>query len=429
MPDTLPTYSRWATVPDELKTMTQWKAARRTLRRGATPRAEFHSTYYHRWYDLYSIEDTTGIRRRIVRAPEVLAYSEENLSSALCTINDTAKRRRDSASAAYEVGRHHFAKKYSIEKTEYYELKDAVLERLIEQGRAEQLGYHSKTDYRDPAKPRWRFTGFSGRNDWHEFNFEFEDDLFEEFEDDVEFDEPRKVKTVLEVIEFGSRLFHRPVNLAASDTQITKHLGDKLSPARPLGSIRLCDAEFTLREYLRQPCILLPMAVTDIAATVGDGDVIRALAIPWLRICQEILKNPRFLLEYSQHPRNFEEFIAASYSQAGFDEVVLTPRSNDFGRDVIAIKKGIITVRVLDQCKAHSAGHVVTANDVRAMLGVLTGDRNSSKAFVTTTATFAPGIEHDPFIAPFMPYRLQLRDGRGVRSMLEKITGAESIDL
>jgi len=36
--------------------------------------------------------------------------------------------------------------------------------------------------------------------------------------------------------------------------------------------------------------------------------------------------------------------IAGVYKESGFDEVTLTPRSGDFGRDVIAIKKK------LDKC-------------------------------------------------------------------------------
>jgi len=57
--------------------------------------------------------------------------------------------------------------------------------------------------------------------------------------------------------------------------------------------------------------------------------------------------------------------------QSGFDEVTLTPRSGDYGRDVIAIKKGIGTIRVIDQVKAYKPGHLVGANDVRALLGAL----------------------------------------------------------
>jgi len=54
----------------------------------------------------------------------------------------------------------------------------------------------------------------------------------------------------------------------------------------------------------------------------------------------------------------WEEIIAGAYKKAGFDEVTLTPRSGDLGRDVIAIKKGLGSVRVIDQVK-HSHRRVL----------------------------------------------------------------------
>ena len=70
--------------------------------------------------------------------------------------------------------------------------------------------------------------------------------------------------------------------------------------------------------------------------------------------------------------------MAGAYSKAGFDEVTLTPHSGDFGRDVIAIKRGIGSIRVIDQVKAYKKGHLVTANDVRALHGD-SGGRQSIK--------------------------------------------------
>jgi hypothetical protein len=42
----------------------------------------------------------------------------------------------------------------------------------------------------------------------------------------------------------------------------------------------------------------------------------------------------------------------------------------DFGRDVLAVKRGLGIVRVIDQVKAYGPSHLVTADDVRALLGV-----------------------------------------------------------
>jgi restriction system protein len=89
--------------------------------------------------------------------------------------------------------------------------------------------------------------------------------------------------------------------------------------------------------------------------------------------------------------------------------VILTPRSNDRGRDVIATWKGIGSVRLFEQVKAYGPTQRVNADDVRAMLGVLEIGGNVSKGIVTTTSEFAPGIEQDLGIARLMPYRLELR--------------------
>ena len=58
----------------------------------------------------------------------------------------------------------------------------------------------------------------------------------------------------------------------------------------------------------------------------------------------------------------------------------------------------------------HRPGHLVTADDVRALMGVLQGD-GASKGFLTTTSDFAPKIKEDPLIVPFIPSRLELING------------------
>lgn len=296
------------------------------------------------------------------------------------------------------------------------------------------VGYHSKTDRFDPPKPRIRGWQSPSRDRIDSFEEDFDDEWDYDFNvDGLTSDEPiltdTEQTTVLEVIEFVGHYYHRPIDRSPSDIQIDKYLGDRLSPARPLGSIRLRDAEATLRAYLQQPRIVLPCEVVSLRGQVTQGQLIQAIAVPWLAICRELEHNPTFLYQFVQHPRNFEEFIAACYSEAGFEEVILTPRSGDHGRDVIAIRHGHLSLRFLDQCKAYSANHVVPANDVRAMLGVVTADQNTSKGIITTTATFAPGIETDPIISPYIPHRLELRDGIRLREWLLTLVGSSIVNL
>jgi restriction system protein len=104
-----------------------------------------------------------------------------------------------------------------------------------------------------------------------------------------------------------------------------------------------------------------------------------------------------------------EELVAGAYKRQGCPQVELTPRSGDKGRDVIATWPGIGSVRIIDQVKAYGQGRKVPADDVRALLGVLTRDLNVSKGIVTTTSSFAPGVEDE--MKPFMPNRFELKDG------------------
>jgi restriction system protein len=154
-------------------------------------------------------------------------------------------------------------------------------------------------------------------------------------------------------------------------------------------------------------------------AKVKDGLIVEAVAIPWTLIANMFAKDRNII--FTIDPRKMEELIAASYKEAGFDEVLLTPRSGDFGRDIIAVKKGFVTIRIIDSVKAYKPGHLVDADDVRALLGVLSGEQNTSKGVVTTTSDFAPRIKDDPFIKPFLPYRLELINGRQLTDRLIKL--------
>ena len=149
-----------------------------------------------------------------------------------------------------------------------------------------------------------------------------------------------------------------------------------------------------------------------------EGKLIEAVTIPWFEIIALLRKDPSIAYQLSW--QKWEEIIAGAYKKAGFDEVTLTRRSGDYGRDVIAIKKGLGSVRVIDSVKAYTPPHLVSANDVRALIGVLQGD-GASKGIVTTTSDFAPRIKTDPTIIPWIPSRLELINGQTLIARLEKL--------
>jgi restriction system protein len=165
------------------------------------------------------------------------------------------------------------------------------------------------------------------------------------------------------------------------------------------------------------PELLLGSQIVLLGDRVPEGAIVEAVSIPWLRLRRELQHDPGLLIRADW--RTLEELVAAAYHEVGY-EVVLTPRSGDGGRDVIATRHGDLSVRILDQVKKYAAGHLVSANDVRALLGVLSADQKASKAVITTTSDFAPGVRTDSGIACFLPTRLELRNGNDLARWLEE---------
>jgi restriction system protein len=163
---------------------------------------------------------------------------------------------------------------------------------------------------------------------------------------------------------------------------------------------------------------LLLQTLFEPGAQTNEGTLIEAVALPWFDIIAFLKTDPSIAFQIPWE--KWEEIIAGAYKNAGFEEVTLTPRSGDYGRDVIAVKKGICSIRVIDQVKAYKPPHLVAANDVRALIGVLHGD-GASKACLSTTSDFAPMIRTDPLIVPFIPSRLELVNGTALVSRLEEL--------
>ena len=187
---------------------------------------------------------------------------------------------------------------------------------------------------------------------------------------------------------------------------------------RPLEDSRQLRLSFN-EAVERLPGLLLQCAIIQLGDRVDQGQIVEAVTLPWFEIVSKIEQDPNFL--YQIPWRRLEEFVAGAYEREGWNEVILTPPSGDGGRDIIAVKHGICCIRIIDQIKAYAPDQYVTANDVRALLGVLSSDLNVSKGFVTTTAKFAPRLLDDPSIKPFVPYRLELKDGDVLRRWLIEV--------
>lgn len=66
---------------------------------------------------------------------------------------------------------------------------------------------------------------------------------------------------------------------------------------------------------------------------------------------------------------------------------------------------------MLGSVKAYAPDRRVSYDDVRALMGVIGSERDTSKGIITTTSDFPPLIETDPLIAPLLPTRIELVNG------------------
>jgi len=151
-------------------------------------------------------------------------------------------------------------------------------------------------------------------------------------------------------------------------------------------------------------------------AKVEAGVLVRSTSVVWDSVVREL--GADWSKAFQIPPDKWEEIVAGAFKKDGYDDVILTPRSSDFGRDVIATKRGIGCVKILGSVKAYAPDRVVPYDAVRSLIGVITAERDTSKGIITTTSDFPPRIESDINIAPFLPTRLELVNGASLQRWL-----------
>jgi Restriction endonuclease len=204
----------------------------------------------------------------------------------------------------------------------------------------------------------------------------------------------------------------------------------KRPPAKRRTKERHLKAAIRVYNLRKKELALLAMQNLSVSSIIipekklDTGVLIASTSIVWAEIVNKLRDD--WSLAQSIPPRVWEEIIAGAFYKAGFNEVILTPRSGDHGRDVIAVKHGVGCIKIIDSVKAYKADHLVGYDDVRALLGVLSGEQDASKGIITTTSGFPPNIAKDPYIAKFMPTRLELMDGQALQSWLAELSKVES---
>jgi restriction system protein len=152
---------------------------------------------------------------------------------------------------------------------------------------------------------------------------------------------------------------------------------------------------------------------------VRNGEIIVRPARLWREICERLVLDWRDAYEIS--PEIWEELVAGAFAEARFDEVILTPRSRDGGKDVIAVRRGPLSMKVFASVKAYGPDNKVKYDDVRALAGVVNMDVSVTKGILATTSTFPPLLLQDEHLKNVIPHRIELMDGPALQKWLESL--------
>lgn len=225
----------------------------------------------------------------------------------------------------------------------------------------------------------------------------------------------------LDITDFMSKSYGTQLSaLDATEEQLDAELNEFFMYEKHARKKPKYKSVVSISEQNLSEAAILVQGVVEPYGSTSEGQLVRAFALPWKTIVDRLKKD--WMQAFKIPPRIWEEMIAAAFDKDGYDEVILTPRSGDHGRDVIAIKNGVGCIRIIGSVKAYAPGNLVRPDDVRALAGVLHGDQKASKGIITTTSDFAPSITTDPYLAPLMPYRLELMNGIKLREWLNKLT-------
>lgn len=104
-----------------------------------------------------------------------------------------------------------------------------------------------------------------------------------------------------------------------------------------------------------------------------------------------ILRSPEAMRALSA--RDFEYFVAELIDRLGFENVHVTPRSGDQGRDIVATKVvNGIPILFAFECKQYRPDRRVGVDILRGLLGTIThGSTRATKGVLVTTSTFTSG--------------------------------------
>ncbi|WP_335871939.1 YkyB family protein [Bacillus sp. 2205SS5-2] len=147
----IPTYVRWGNVPEGLATKTQMKNVYGLrVHNNAEVVAYVRAYAQGRWRDfnLYKIEDGIEIKKRVVDISHI-KISPSTIAEALYIINKSAKKSRDTKNHSYDSKKYSVVSRSKTRQLKLYNLKDAVINQLLELNQGEFLGYHRQVLQRE----------------------------------------------------------------------------------------------------------------------------------------------------------------------------------------------------------------------------------------------------------------------------------------
>ena len=110
----------------------------------------------------------------------------------------------------------------------------------------------------------------------------------------------------------------------------------------PIGSapIGALPEEVTRIAQSSQIIVLAHGALLIPEANVSEGMLVKTYADLCLQLARELGND--WTKAFNLSDREWEEMLAGAFKRDNFDEVILTPRSGDHGRDVIAFRKPMV---------------------------------------------------------------------------------------
>lgn len=112
-----------------------------------------------------------------------------------------------------------------------------------------------------------------------------------------------------------------------------------------------------------------------------------------IRVLEAVSREPNLM--YQLASREFESLIAQLLERFGFENILLTPKANDGGRDIVATKRiNSIPILFAFECKRYRRSHKVGVETVRALLGTISRPETQANIGVlVTTSEFTKGAK------------------------------------